>query len=651
MRILHPGPARHLSVPPPAVHALRPGSAPAPRHTSVAEPRGRVPAIRTALALALALLLGLTGLAPAAAGPVSDGWHTGAGIAGTGYFVGQHRNAEGVIAYCTDFERFSPDKASGYGDGSTGPFIRSDGSALSSGDNAVLAFVLGRWGATADNDEAAAVQLAVWSLTAAGMGWESPAMSDFIRARRLPPGVEASARSMVEQGRAEAGSYSISASFSPEGPGGHVSAAVVSADGAARPGQKVQAVVEGGTFQDGSTTAEWTSTADPHVLPVARTGFQAGRVRITASSVPAANAAWLAPREQDVQRLVVAPVSAEAAASVDLPAPGRFAPEVSTVTSATRTAPGTAVHDVLDVSVAAPGQWLVDPATARPVGLDVVSTLWGPLPSAPVEGATVPSGTASVGTVTTAIAGTGSFRTTALTVPSAGYYAWTESIDPSTARPAAAAPFIAPWAGPYGLPLETTLVPWQPALSTKLSRSSALPGAVVQDTVTAEGFNPDDDGGTVQLTMYGPFVESPVESSAIPVDAPVHSEVSVPATDGSTISGDFAPLDEPGCYTVVAVFEGSTDEEPFTSAFGIPEETVCVEAPPVTSPSPAFAPAPAPAPAAAPPAPVRPVVAAPRGGPQLAATGISAGATGGIALMTLGLGMGLRVAARRRGKR
>ena len=605
-----------------------------------------MPSIRTALAVALALLLGLAGLAPAAAGPVSGGWHTGAGLAGTGYFMGQHRNAEGLIAYCTDIERFSPDKASGYGDGNTGPFVRSDGSALSPRDNAALAFVLGQWGATADNDEAASVQLAVWSLTAVGMGWETPAMSDFIRAQTLPPGVPTRARSMVEQGRAEAGPYSISASYSPEGLGGHVSAAVVSADGAARPGQKVQAVVEGGTFQDGSTTAEWTSATDVHVLPITRTGFQAGRVRITASSVPTADAAWLTPHEGDVQRLVVAPVSAEAAASVDLPASGRFAPQVSTVTSATRTAPGAAVHDVLEVSVAAPGQWLVDPATARPVGLDVVSTLWGPLPTVPVEGATVPAGTASVGTVTTAIAGTGRFQTTALTVPSAGYYVWTESIDPSTARPEAAAPFIAPWTGLYGLSLETTLVPWQPILSTKLSLSAALPGAVVQDTVTAEGFNPARDGDTVQLTMYGPFAEVPVESPATPVGAPVHSEVSVPATDGSTTSGDFAPLDEPGCYTVVAVFGGSADEEAFTSAFGIPEETVCVEAPPVPSPAPA-----SPAPAAAPPAPVPPVVAAPRGGPQLAATGIGAGTMGGMALMALGLGMGLRLAARRRGKR
>ncbi|MEC5200726.1 hypothetical protein RCH21_002979 [Arthrobacter sp. PL16] len=622
-------------------HLDPPDPAPLP-----APPSRRSPGRVTTVTLLLALLLGLAGMAPAAAGPVSGGWHTGAGVVGTGYFVGQHRNAEGLIAYCTDFERFSPDRASGYGDGNTGPFVRSDGSALSTEDNAILAFVLGRWGATADDDEAAAVQLAVWSLTAVGMGWDTPAMTGFILEQGLTPDLALRARSMVDEARTGAGPYSISAAFVPEESHGEVRTAVLAADGTTRAGHKLRAVVDGATFADGTTTAEWTSNTEQQVLELRRTGFGTARVTITAPAVPAANAAWLAPREADVQRLVVAPLTAEVAASVDLPASMGFTPAVITATSTARTSPGTPVLDVLEVSAAGPEPWLVDPSSDTPVALDVVSTLWGPLQSAPSEGAGVPDGTPSLGTVTTAVSGPGRYETPSLVVGTAGYYVWTESIDPKTARPATAASLIAPWSGRFGLAAETTLVPWEPSLSTRLSHSSALPGAVLQDTVTGDGFSPPDDGSLVRLTMFGPLSEPPVESPEVPAEATVHSIITVPATNGVTISGNFAPLQQPGCYTVVASFEGSDEEMPFTSSFGIPAETVCVDAQPL--PPKAAEPPAAPVPSAATPAEPSPPPAAVIAQPHLAATGIRATAAAGAGLMIVGIGMGLRLLTRRR---
>lgn len=621
---------------------------------------------RSTVALIIALLLGLAGVAPVVAGPIPGGWHTGAGVAGTGYFVGQYRTAEGLIAYCTDVERLPPDRASAYSDASTGPFVRSDGSRLSADDNAALAFVLDRWGATDDDEEAAAVQLAVWTLTAIGMGRDTQVMTDFAERQQLAPAIMSRARALVNQARKEAGPYSISASYSPDDTGGRINASVISADGTARSGQQVRAVVEGGLFQDGSTTAEWVSTADAAVLAIERTGFGPGRITITAPTVPAPDAAWLTPRERDVQRLVVAPVSAEAEASVDLPGPTGFSPEVATVTSAIRTVPGSAVHDVLEVSVAPGGRWLMDPVSARPVELDVVSTLWGPLPTSPTEGTAVPAGTPALGTVTTAVTGPGTYQTPALVVSGAGYYVWTETIASSSARPEQASALVTPWSGTFGLPAETTLVPWQPTLSTSLTRSSARPGAVVRDTVTANGFNPADPGGgdadVVTLTLYGPLQQLPGESPDVPAETPIHSEIAVPAVNGSTISGDFARLEDPGCYTVVASFEGSPDEEPFRSAFGIPAETVCVETPPAFTPQlsterPApptqAAPAAPPAPAALAALAPEPAAAAPPAAsrPELAQTGMSAGVMGGVALMAVGLGLGLRTLARRRDAR
>ncbi|MUK02052.1 hypothetical protein GM708_08950 [Vibrio cholerae] len=645
MRRTHP--AAHAATGHPALYPAPPGQVSVPP-TPAPRP-GRGARAGGALVLGLALLLGLLGIAgagPASAGPGTDGWHTGAGITGTDYFVGQHRSAEGLIAYCTDIERSAPDRASDYDDGTTGSFVRSDGTPLSAAQNAALALLLTRWGTTSDNAEAASVQLAVWSLTAVGMDWDSRAMADFIRTQQVAPALASRARAMVDQAHAESGPYTIEASYSTDGEaGGRVDASVRSAEGSLRPGLLVEAVAQGAVFADGATTAAWTSEAAPRSLTLRPAGFGPGRLTLTAPEVPAAEAEWLTPREADVQRLVVAPVSAVAKATVELPASAGFAPQVVTTTSAATTAAGTLVHDALDVSVAAPGRWLTDPATGHAVSLEVESTLWGPLLSAPADTASVPDGTASVGTVTTTVEGPGRYETPALAVPSAGYYVWTERIDPSSARPAEASAWIAPWAGRFGLPSETTLVPWQPALSTKLSDTAVRPGAAVRDTVTAEGFRQEGPDGAeendlVRLTMYGPFDEAPLESPVIPAGSPVHSQVDVPATNGAVTSGEFARLDEPGCYTVVASFDGNRDEAAFTSPFGIPDETVCVEAAPAPTPEPADARPAAPAPAPAP-------VDASSTRPHLAETGAGSAATVGIALIAVGLGLGLRIAARR----
>lgn len=666
---------------------------PAGPPTPVASRRLR---LRIAAALT-ALVLGwlIVPVAGAFAAPVPGGWETAAGYTGPSYFIGQYRNDAGTIAYCTDFERLAPTAARSYDDGNDGPFVRSDGSALTEAQNATLSYLLSRWGPTADSSTAAAVQLAVWALTSPGMDWGSDRMTRFIRDERVPRPIVAEARSMIDTSSASAGPYTVRIALPPGGTAGTVNAEVTVSGAGGTPvsGLAVQAAVSGSFALPDAGYATWTSSAGPHRIPLTRTGFGPGQITVKVPQAPGGGVRWLKPDHGGVQRLLTVPLTAPAEATAPLPEVPAFQPTVSTITSASKTTPGSPLHDTLTVGVtdASGGAWPIWPATGRPVAVDVVSTLWGPLAAPPKLSGKVPEGTARVGAVTTTVNRTGSYKTGPLTVPSPGYYVWTESILPESAVPAEAAPHILPWQGRFGERQETTLVPWQPVIGTALSRQEAAVGDTVTDLVTLRGVAvrpsgvPGADRPAVQLTMYGPLQQRPEPVRDVPEGAPVHSEVSVPAVNGSQESPPFAAFQKPGCYTVVARLAGDDRSLPAISRFGEPEETVCVKEPaaPAAVPQP-VAPTPDgpvpqtsapanPVPAAAvphtappvapepaddvpeapvPPAPV-PAAEVHTPGPgatnaRLAETGALSAPLAGAGLGLLGLGLGAMLVARRR---
>ncbi|GAB3549196.1 hypothetical protein GCM10027404_14460 [Arthrobacter tumbae] len=598
--------------------------------------------------LLVAVLLLVPQVQPSQAAPVGSGWSRAAGIHAAEHFVGQYKDARGQVAYCTDFERLSPENSGTYGDGQSGGFVRSDGSALSTAENAALSYLLHRWGATADDATAASVQLAVWALTSPGMSWDSPGMNDILQAEQLPAGVVEQARSMTRAAFSENGPYTVKIQLEPADAEGNVSTvvSVVGANGEPAAGLAAAAELTGPFAVVDGAPSTWTSSDEPQRLSLRRTGLGSGSITVTVPRTPAAGVQWLVPSSNKVQRLLLAAVVEPrdaAAAIADLPS---FQPAVETRTSAARTEAGSAVHDVLTVSSApiaqddsdVPGPWLAVPGGGTPVSVEVVSTLWGPLDAEPVLQEDVPAETPNVGTVTTRVAGPGTYTTAELVVPSPGWYVWTESIAAESTLPVEAAPYVLGWQGQFGIAAETTFVPFTPGIRTQLSANHALVGDQVTDAVIGEGFGPPaaESGGTVRLAMYGPLTELPSPTAEIPADVPLHSETTVPAVNGRQSSEPFAAFTRPGCYTVVATYAGDGHTNPFTSAFGEPSETVCVDAPaPTNSPEPEARQAPAPPAADDGPA----ARAVPPHRPELAQTGVRAEVAAGAALVLLGVGL------------
>ena len=598
--------------------------------------------------LLLAALLLVPQVPPSQAAPVGAGWTRAAGVHASEHFVGQYKDARGQVAYCTDFERLSPENSGGYDGGHSGGFVRSDGSALSAAENAALSYLLHRWGATTDDATAASVQLAVWALTSPGMAWDSAGMNTVLRAERLPADVVEQARSMTRVAFSEAGPYKVNIDFGTPGADGTITAVigVLGANGQSAAGLAAAAELTGPFALADNAASTWTSGEEPYRLTLQRTGLGSGSLTVGVPRTPAAGVKWLVPSSSNVQRLLFAAVVEPrdaAAAIADLPA---FQPVVATETSAARTGAGTTVHDLLTVSSAPhaegssamPAPWLTVPGSGTPVSVEVVSTLWGPLDAKPVLQESVPEGTPSVGTVATRVTGPGTYNTAGLAVPSPGWYVWTESIAPESALPAVAAAYVLGWQGQFGIAAETTFVPWTPEIRTQLSAHEALVGDRVTDAVTSEGFGPPvtESGSIVTLSMYGPLAERPSLTAEVPDDAPLHSETTVPAVSGNQSSEPFVAFTEPGCYTVVAMYAGDEHTNPFTSAFGEPSETVCVQAPAAAeSPEPAEEEAPAaPAVDAGNAAP-----ATPSHRPELAQTGVRAEVAAGAALVLLGIGL------------
>ncbi|GAB3538706.1 hypothetical protein GCM10027403_25810 [Arthrobacter tecti] len=614
----------------------------------------------------VALLAVLTFLLPPMPGahavPVGGGWNRAAGLDGAEHFVGQHVNADGVVAYCTDFERLAPPHADRYNGGHTGGFTRSDGTQLSTTENAALSYLLHRWGNTTDDATAASVQLAVWAMTSPGMHWDSAGMTRILTAERLPAEVVERARAMTRTAVSEAGPYKVRIKLDEEDTDGVIAAhiEVAGADGTPASGLTASVKLTGAFGFQESTAHTWTTTDQPRELTLKRTGFGSGALTVTVPRTPAAGVKWLVPSRKDVQRLLTAAVvePRDAAASIaDLPA---FRPAVQTQTSAARTDVGTGIHDILKVSAGDPSAespvgavpWMSMPPGGEAVSVEVVSTLWGPLDAPPVLAENVPAGTPSVGTVTTSVDGPGTYSTPSLTVPAPGWYVWTETIDPGSAKPAEAAAYVIGWQGKYGIAAETTFVPWTPQVQTTLSAHEALVGDSVADGVTLQGFGTQPEGapGTVLLSMYGPLSEPPVLGGEVPPNAPLHSESSVPALNGAHTSGQFALFTEPGCYTVVARYPGDQYTNAFASPFGEPSETVCVQEPatPVEPPTPEEEVSPEPEPsesADAAPAetvtpPAKPSAVTPAR-PQLAQTGLRTEVAAGAAMALVGTGLAL----------
>ncbi|WP_035780927.1 hypothetical protein, partial [Arthrobacter sp. H14] len=279
---------------------------PAGTHASV-RPLRWPSRLAAALALIMCAWLLLPGAAAQAA-PVPGGWTQAAGLAGNNYFVGQHRNNAGMIAYCTDFKKLAPSYAGGYDRGHNGGFIRSDGQPLDDSGNAALSYLLNRWGATSDDRAAASVQLAVWAMTSPGMAWEAAGMNAIVEQENLPEDVIRNAKWMTGEAHSNAGPYTIRIELGDAHKAGLITQAGISVLGSAGTpveGLTLEAdVSKAFTFGDGRRSVRWTSGTKPKLIDLKRTSLGSGQISVTVSDTPAAGVRWLEPDRTDVQRLL-----------------------------------------------------------------------------------------------------------------------------------------------------------------------------------------------------------------------------------------------------------------------------------------------------------------------------------------------------------
>ncbi len=155
------------------------------------------------------------------------------------------------------------------------------------------------------------------------------------------------------------------------------------------------------------------------------------------------------------------------------------APTVATQASAATAAPGSQISD----------QAVVSGLGVLPATVNVA--LYGPYAS---RAAIDCSGTPVSSTSFTAN-GNGTYTTAKVTLPSAGYYTFNESIAATSAYPAVATPC----AGAS----ETTFAQGAPALATQASSAVVSPGSTLSDHVTVTGLGKTP--ATIVVDLFGPY--------------------------------------------------------------------------------------------------------------------------------------------------
>ncbi|MDN5893323.1 MAG: LPXTG cell wall anchor domain-containing protein, partial [Nocardioides sp.] len=169
--------------------------------------------------------------------------------------------------------------------------------------------------------------------------------------------------------------------------------------------------------------------------------------------------------------------------------------------------------------------------------------------------------------------------TDALTVDERGFYVWHETIAATAEHEG--------WVGKYGQESETSIVPWQPQVTTQTSAQTAKPGAKITDTLTVTGLQP---GATIEVitSLYGPLKNKPAEADAPPKDAPVVGTLKLKVTaddsGSATVTTEPLTVDKPGYYVWHETITQTLEHEAWIAIFGQASETTQVIAPPPPPP-------------------------------------------------------------------
>jgi len=196
----------------------------------------------------------------------------------------------------------------------------------------------------------------------------------------------------------------------------------------------------------------------------------------------------------------------------------RAAPTITTQISAQETAPGAQITD--SVAVSGLGK----------LSATVNVELWGPFPTREAiacEGAPFWAGTFPA-------AGDGTYTTAPVTLTSAGYYTYRESIGAAEGYDAVVTA--------CGEAAETTIAKAAPQVSTVVSDAVIKPGAQIFDKLTVSGLGKTP--ATVEVELYGPYASR----ADIDCEGAPYWQGEVPVTGDGTYSSPKATVRRAGFY-------------------------------------------------------------------------------------------------------
>lgn len=257
-------------------------------------------------------------------------------------------------------------------------------------------------------------------------------------------------------------------------------------------------------------------------------------------------------------------------------------PVLTSAVSDPVTSVGASVTDVLTIENSN-GEWIPGvAATFNGTAYAVTSGI------SPVEADTVPTtGAVAIGTVQVTVTEPGEYESPAVTVPDeAGYVVWVWEFVTADQPEAARNRFDGgyEWSDRWALPAETSRVQFEPELTTEVSATFVPVGSEFNDQVTvtvAKGQWTEGAEIIAEGTLYGPFLNRPTASTAVPAGAPVAGSAQLQFTEPGmqeTDSGIKAP--EAGFYTWVWKIRAAAQTGDFLPAgyeyadrFGLASET------------------------------------------------------------------------------
>ncbi len=494
--------------------------------------------------LALVAVSVLVGVPQAWAGSHGVGYETS-----SGYFIGAYNtDVDGRQAYCIDIGAGSP-----FGQ-TSGPQTVSALDGLSRRSLAELNYVLAQWGQSSDANVTSAVALFVWSVADPEVYASNGGQEHYLL--RAPAAQRPAIAANLAMMRAEAAANAVadpalSLSLSMESQ--RSGTVTVSATPASLAGP---AQLTGAMFGDGASTR----TLSVGSYPLTGTpgdgvpSYQVGAsMSVDGAGLGARVDLYVTPGSQ---RLIAAVAASGSGLSASAQTPVielDFQPQITTQVASRFVTQGATFVDRLTVAVSH-GTWIA--VGGAPILIQAVGTLYGPFDAQPTEAASPPAGAPVVGTASLTLDGAGSYVSPGnLRASASGFYVWVWRIDKS-AQGQNGKYLTGSFTDRFARVAETSVVAFQPVLTSQVDERLAVPGQPVSDTVEVTSSNGDwlrVSGAYVPVTFEASVLQVPGTRPPIVCGGPVATRQPAAAPEPVVVAKVRFTATGPGIYASPAV--------------------------------------------------------------------------------------------------